>query len=245
MDHEEKISKVLRSLPQVEAPQHFEAGVRARIAQGRTSKSERQPLLLLGAKFAFPLVLLLILGGILIFTNQPEIDRSMVPAIDDAGLSLASVDSPPESGQATSAVDPTSENRVPPANRRTKSPDNTLPAVEDQALSRDDSTVFPKGVDPRNAGVSNRPLPTAGSISPESVLSMIGISSSCSSTGCRAIEVRSGSIAEKSGVRTGDMVEAIEDRLVGSTKPLQGRISVESLTIMRDGRRITLRITRP
>lgn len=243
MKQEEEISTILGSLRRIEAPENFEGVVRTRIAETRPARALTRPALLLGLKFAFPLLLLLMLGAFLILSNDTPIDQAAVPQPDNSPVEIAEIDAPSvlDTGMAKNM----NARREPtPGTRDQKSARIVDPQMsEDQALTPDNSTVFPKGVDPRNAVPTNRKPPGNGVIPPTSILSMIGIASSCSPRGCLAGEVRPDSIAERSGVRSGDLIEAIDDRAIGSASQLTGSVSVSSLRILRDGRRITLRLS--
>lgn len=243
MKKEEEISTILGSLERVEAPGNFEGMVRTRIAEKRPTGSTTRPAFLLALKFALPLILLVVLGAVIILSDETSIDQAVVPPVDNSYVKVAEIDQPSGSDDRI-ATSTNSLRPAPPANRNT----NVVrvedpPMSEDQALSQDNSTVFPNGVDPRNAIVSNRRPPETGTITPTSVLAMVGITSSCSRNGCLATDVRSGSIAERSGVAAGDLIEAIDNRLIGSTTQLTGTVSVSSLRILRHGRRLTIRLS--
>ena len=243
MRNEEEISRVVGSLQRIDAPENFDGMVRSRIAERRTPDSALRPVLLLGLKFALPLILLLVLGAVLLLSDQSSVDRAGVPPIVNSYVEVADIILL-QPNEIRGADDANLRHPALPAHRKMNNvqvPD--LPESEDQAISRDDSTVFPRGLDPRNANLTNRKAPEGGEISPESLLAMIGVQGTCSRSGCFADDVRSGSIAEKSGIRSGDLIEAIDDRAIGSNSHLRGRVTVASLRILRDGQRLTVKLS--
>jgi membrane-associated protease RseP (regulator of RpoE activity) len=246
MKDEEEISRMLASLRAVDAPEDFEGRVRSRIAERRAEPSLSRPSLFLIAKFAFPLLVLLVVGGFLILSNERELNGDLVPPVGDGTHEVAVVD---DSRSASSGISNTSNLNSGvaqvPANRGGV---NSRPASqggsEDIALSADDSAVFPDGVDPRKATVSNGQPPSGGQISPTSVLSMLGVSAQCNSAGCVARTVREESLAAKAGIQNGDLISAIDGRPINSSTNIAGKFTVSELTLIRAGKRMTVSIAR-
>ncbi|MEQ1765764.1 MAG: PDZ domain-containing protein [Pyrinomonadaceae bacterium] len=245
MKDEEEISRMLASLKTVDAPENFEGGVHSRIAQHRDERSLSRPSLLLAAKFALPLGLLLAAGGFLIVSNDGTLNTDLVPPVDDPTHNIAVVDDPQATQSNTSTtINENSQIAQVPVNR-VGGNTRTVPqgGSEDIGLSSDDSTLFPDGVDPRKAKVVNGKPPTGGAISPASVLSMIGISSSCSSKGCVATAVREGSIAATAGIENGDLISEIDGRPINANG-ISGPFSVSEITLVRAGKKMTVSIAR-
>lgn len=248
MKDEEEISRMLASLKTVDAPDDFEGGVRSRIAKRRESLS--RPSLLLVAKFAFPMLLLLGIGGFLIVADSGPLKGDMVPPVSDEVRDVAAFDEPASDSPVGPSTNMNSGVAQIPVNRggkdRAVQPDSQDrgSSREDQALSQDDTTVFPDGVDPRKARITNGPRPSGGQISLTSVLSTIGVSATCSSTGCVATDVREGSVAAKSGIRAGDQLVAFDQQPINSSTSLTGSLNVSSITLVRDGQRTVVWIGR-
>ena len=243
MKDEEEISRMLASLKTVDAPENFEGGVRSRIAQRREQPSLSRPGLLLVAKFAFPLLLLLAVGGFLIVSDERSLSGDMVPPVGEGTHEVAVFDD-------SQAVPPSVTNNVnsPVAQAQVnRGGGNSRPipqgGSQDQGLSQDETTLFPDGVDPRKARVTNGKPPTGGAIAPESVLLMIGVLSTCSPTGCVANAVRAGSIAAGAGIQDGDLISAIDGRPINANG-ITGQFRVSEITLTRSGRIITVSIAR-
>lgn len=242
MKDEEEISRMLASLKSADAPKNFDGGVRSRIAERRDAPLSR-PSLLLVAKFALPMLLLLVLGGFLIVSSERELSEDMVPPVADGKLDVAVIgDGQTGSSGISNTNNANSSIAQVPVNR---SGGNSRPVSqggsEDIGLSSDNSMVFPDGVDPRNATITNGKPATGTSISSASVLLMIGISSNCSSTGCVATAVREGSIAATAGIQNGDLISAIDGRPL-SARGIEGQFTVSELTLVRSGKRMTISI---
>jgi len=236
---DEKLSQSLGSLPLVAAPDGFEGAVRSRIAERRSAASHSRPTLLLALKFALPLLLLVFLGAFLIVSNDATDLTEMVPPIAGSNNEIAEFDDEPGGELASSTINSNGISRPSTAVNRNGSPPATeSPISTDSALSQDDTTRFPPGVDPRNARITNVKPPPSGSVSPISLLSVIGIAGGCSPVSCTVTAVKEDSPAERAGVRVGDVIETIGDRPIDSFR--NAAITVDRLGIVRDGKRITI-----
>lgn len=244
MKDEEEISRMLASLRAVEAPDNFEGGVRSRIAERRDEASLSRPGFLLVAKFAFPMLLLLAIGGFLIVSSERELSGDMVPSVADETHDVAVLDDSRSEPTGTSTVpDINSPAAQSPVNRRAE---NSRPrsqgGSEDVALTSDDTTVFPDGLDPRNARVPNTEPPLGRGVAPIQLLSMMGILSACTPQSCQVREVQNGSLAQKSGIHVGDVVKKIGKRPIDSFHSTS--FEAKTLEIVRDGKLITISLGR-
>lgn len=244
MRDEEIVSRMLASLNAVDAPDNFEGEVRSRIAQRRDGFASSGPTVWLVAKFALPMLLLLLVGGFLIILNEQELSRDLVPPMDNGTHDVAVIE---ESGSGDSRITSGSNVNTSAARAAVSRGQRTAPKLsqggsEDIALSHDDSTVFPDGVDPRKATITKGNHPGGGSISPADVLSMIGISSNCSPVGCVANAVRQGSLAAAAGIQSGDVISAIDGRPINSSSGINGKFTVSELTLIRSGKKMTVSI---
>ncbi|MEO5857488.1 MAG: hypothetical protein ABIR33_00920 [Pyrinomonadaceae bacterium] len=246
MNDEEEISRMLASLRSVDAPREFEGGVRSRITARREESTLWRPSRFLVLKFALPLLLLLAGAGFLIVSNDGALNADLVPPVGDATHSIAIIDdkevSVPDGPSPTNVNSPIAQ----VSTHRGGGNARTVPqgGSADIGLSPDNSTSFPDGVDPRNSKITNGKPPTGGAIAPESVLLMIGILSTCSSTGCVANSVRVGSIAAGAGIQDGDWISAIDGRPI-KAGGVTGQFSVSEITLVRSGRIMKVPIGRP
>ena len=249
MRDEEEISRMLASLKTVDAPEDFEGGGRTRIANGGEEPSLSRPSLLLVAKFAFPLLLLFAVGAFLLVSDNPPLNADVVPPVGGEVPHVAVFDEPAsESTVATTTNLNTGKAQVPSNSgnsRATQSdPQSQGSSMDDQALSPDDTTIFPDGVDPRKARITNSQRPSGGQISLTGLLSTIGISASCSSAGCAATDVREGSVAANAGIQAGDQLVALDQQTINASTSLKGSLSVSTITLIRDGKRMVVSIGR-
>ena len=246
MKDEEEISRILASLKTVDAPEDFEGGVRERIAGRREETSLSRPSLILVAKLAFPLLLLALVVGLLFVSNERELTGDLVPPVGGTTHQVAAIDDTRSSPSGISDTSNLNSGIVQvPAHRGSV---NSRPAPQggsdDIALSPDDSTVFPDGVDPRKARVSNVQPPSGGQISPASVLAMLGISVECNSIGCIANSVRAGSVAARAGIENGDLISGIDGSPINSSTTIAGKFTVSELTLIREGKEMIVSIAR-
>lgn len=235
-DHnDEQISRLLRDMPAAEAPDNFESMVRTRIAERRAVGRVGRPVFWLAVKFAAPLVLLLAFGIFLVLSDDGSLNVEMIPPVDAPAVASANL-SFDETPINVTAVNNLKQSQ--PLNRNAEQ-GPIEPPSQDKAVSPDDTAMFPPGVDPRKATRTNE-KPSAGRIAPISILSFIGITSVCTPVSCQVRAVQPGGLAERAGVRVGDLVEAIDDKPIDSTHTFAGGISVKTLRVKRDGVPLTI-----
>lgn len=226
-NEEEKVTRLLGGLPAVEAPENFEAMVRSQIAERRNSEPSGRPVFWLAMKFALPMLLLVALGAFLIISDESSLNVELVPPVESP--SIASVDLEEKLPSKDLAVNSQNDSvRSPQVNRNSEVP-KTAPSLEEKALSQDDTTMFPPGVDPRRV---------AGKVSAPAVLRMLGIEVSCSNAGCEVVSIQQNSIASNLGLEQGDLIEAIDDKRIGAASMVEG--SVTTLRIVRAGKHSTI-----
>lgn len=235
---DERVARLLGSLPAADAPENFEAMVRSRIAGRRPSESLTRPVFWLALKFAAPVALLMFLGAFLALSDDSSLNVGLVPPIDAPGV--ASADLTGDEPENTLALNPGNSSRRLPQNSRNVERSGTGQPSQDEALSQDDTTIFPPGVDPRRALQTNQSTPAGGSISASAILSMFGIATSCSDAGCTVVSIQPNSLASKVGIESGDLIEAIDDRRIRAGSSFEGSVNVSSLRIVRSGKRSTI-----
>lgn len=240
----DEVGELLGTLKRVDAPGDFDVRVRARIAKGRPAAGRSWPLVL--ARIGAPAAVLIALGGYFGWSvlNQPV----NVPAVADVQQPAQiepSVREPigqapiaPEDFLATRNPGPGLNSNVPvPGNR---APDRVNPRDE-EGFSEDfgitpGRRILPRGLDPD--GVINVPAANISKNSRRSaseMLGMLGIAASCSAAGCRVGSVVTNSIAEKSGVKAGDVIESIDGRSLLGSASFSGSFSATNLRVRRDG----------
>lgn len=232
---EEQVSRLLGGLDKVDAPANFESGVLSRIADGGSDPAG-SPVFWLALKFAVPLVVLVVLGAFFIVSDESTINADMIPPVGAPGPGVAEVAAEPanRSSAGTQNASPRMSK-----NQNVSQPPSG-PTSEDRALSQDNSTLFPPGLDPRNTAERD---PSAGGVSAVSILEMLGVSSACTDKGCRVTTIQPYSVASKVGLRTGDLIEALDDKPVGAGRSFGGELRIRSVRVLRDGGRITIPLT--
>lgn len=239
-DHEqEKVARLLGRLPTTEAPENFEAMVRTRIAERRSADSLGRPAFWLAVKFASPMILLLLLGVFLIFSDESTINVGMVPPIEAPSIASAEfAEDPPSNAIAENRGN--SSRPVMSPDRDSRQQRGEQGGSQERSLDQDDTTMFPPGVDPRRANSTTQVPPSGGQISPSAILSMFGISTACADVGCAVVSVKESSIASRVGIAPGDLIEAIDDRQINARTSFAGSVTVSSLRIVRAGKRLTV-----
>lgn len=248
MGHDEsnfdKVGELLGTLKRVEPPGDFDVRVRARIVQGCPAASRSWPLVL--ARVGVPAALLIALGGYFGWhaLNQPV----NIPSVAEVNVS-APVERPAVQPQIERpAVEPenllATRDGLPvvnsvPAGPGVRPTDSVRPASEPDGGSMDfgvspSKRILPRGLDPdreiKNANIAGNSRSSA-----REVLGILGISASCSASGCRVNSVFANSVAGNSGIRTGDVIESVDGRSVNGTATFGGQFTAGSVRIRRDG----------
>ncbi len=259
------VSVMLGGLNRVEAPGDFDFKVRAGIA-ARRSAGGRTSWLPVRAVWAAPVSLSLLVGGYFAFNTfyfpgdeglqaaaevrPAELSVPIVPSTTPVVETPSSAPTIPTSeavGVETSSPLPFNavvRTTPRPVSRRTSSsterPDRSGGGSFDEA-SREGRILYPRGLDP-NGTITTDTAPTGddGRISVRAVLSFIGIDASYSVSGWSVRSVAPNNLGARSGVKAGDIIEAINDQtLTGNTdfgKSFNGR----SLRVRRDGKTMTI-----
>jgi hypothetical protein len=238
-----EVSAALGGLEKVTAPASFEANVRSAIEARSQRSFFNTPGFLLGLKFAVPAIILLFLGAFLLFsTGGVDNDRMAVwePVAQPAETDVASgvpASGPPSAGQVNNVVAEGGQvNARIPVNRTARGSQTSGNGREfqggsrDFALSQDNTSIRPRDVEPDQKLVT-------GPVTAETILSKMGISSKCIEKGCNAVSVRSASIGGTSGVKEGDVIEAIDGKPVNAGVVFEGNVVIRNITVRRDGKR--------
>lgn len=236
----EPVRQLLGSLNRVEAPGDFDFRVKARIAQGRPV-DRNTSLIPAWARFAMPVVLLLLLGGYFGFSTlySPQSD---VQPIAGSQLPIA-----PVSEVATKPVEPIEQ-----APASTTIAKQTAPKVEE--LNNIPKTVTAEKLVAKTAssnknrgggsvdfssGISRTRdfrKPNSVGVSAREILSQMGVDASYSSSSWKVGVVKQNSVAERSGLKTGDVVEAINDQDLTDKSSFASPFKGTSVRVRRDGK---------
>lgn len=253
---ERKIAEMLSGLSRMNAPDDFDAHVRSRIASGRANEGVSlwtANLIRIGVPLAAAIVLAL--GSYLVFTSL-NTEQYYVPAVAEvqpqtqspaAAQPASDVGTAQEANRAT--MRPSDElivqNNSPTGdNAKTngahsvdrEAPKARLTGGSTELAVRESKKIFPRGLNP-NA----KPAANAKGVDPNArmgvlqILDFIGIKATWASDGWRVDSVDAKTIAERSGVRTGDIVEAISGQKVDKQTTFPARFDGNSVRVRRNG----------
>jgi hypothetical protein len=239
---EEKVAAMLGSLKRVDAPADFDFRVRARIAQGRPAE-KRVSWFPTFARVAAPAVMLAAVGGYFGYNALYDTGTVNVPVVADSGpVAIAPVVVPTSNGIAPAPV-ATTEVAV-------KAPVNTDETVAGAPKKDTATTAVKKPETPEGGSVdmalreANRPggvvntsnsspvIPTS-TLSVREAFSAMGIRASLSASGWR-VSSASGRAAA-AGLKTGDIIEAVNGKSVGANTVFDEKFSGSTLRVKRDG----------
>ena len=239
------VRSLLGGLKRVEAPGDFDFRVKARIASGRPADRSASWLPAL-AKLSVPLAVLLLIGGFFGYNAlYPTNNVAVAPVVETQSVLPVPDRKPVEPVAAPSnevvakvnetkpavtdeiiAAKPT-EKRIVPA-----VPSNRQPGggSVDRA-SRISTSITPKDPDPNGTNLPKDMNRSAG-VSARDVLSRIGVGVDPSG---KVGSVKANSVADRSGLKAGDVVEAIDGQGLTQTTTLENKSTVKSVRVRRGG----------
>ena len=231
----ELVSRLLGELKHVQAPSDFDFGVRARIAAGRPVKSGgfRMPVWL---AYGAPLALVLAVGG--------YFGLDSFYSVGDANVPVVVVNEKPNIAQPIQA--PSSEvASVPPATKPdeqliAKKPDvdsnNTVAAAE-KPVAKDRNTGGGSFVEASRVGPRFHATPQ---ISAKVVLDLIGAQGNFGTEGWRVETIKPDSLAERSQIKTGDVIESVNGQTVNDKTSIRSTTSLKTVRVRRDGKSVDI-----
>lgn len=262
-----RVWQMIEALPQVEAPKDFNFQLKARIAQA--SPQHLQPrwwtsLRYVTPVFAIALVLTLIFAGQNFFVSTPEVAQTIVvnetakpnPAENPLISQLTESNVQPET-VATPEVAPKEEKKVAPPLEKEPiilvSQSNGKKQVDRPKTANEPrpegSKVYswevpkvrtPRGLDNDKQPEQSTEFENTNNFTTEQVLSEIGIETA-SENGKRQVKtVRKNSVAENSGVKVGDTIEAIDGQKLGGEPETNKASGTKKLTVVREEKTIEI-----
>jgi membrane-associated protease RseP (regulator of RpoE activity) len=241
---DEAVGRLIAGLPRVEAPSDFEMRVRARIASGRKAGSSW---LIPLVRIAVPAALLIAIGGYFgyyaLYQNSPSANPAVVavpevkpapqaetPTRDEVVAAVNTAPSP-----EVQEVGSESARQSPVPKRRTT--DSGIDSA-DSALTQTEIITQPGRTNPSLQNLS--PAEGGPGITPKDVLEQMGITASFTSDVWKVGAVQPNSMADKSGVKAGDIIEALNDQPLTKRTVLGRTFTGTSLRVRRDGHSIKL-----
>ncbi len=253
---EEKISRLLSSLPRVEAPGDFGFRVKARIADGKPVQ-ERPMWMPLAVKAAMPLVLILFVGGYFAFTTfytEPgSADIAAVESVQPAAVTEVpaerAADIPAEIEPANPPVvlardipetRPAASAPVRTASARTPARTPTRRSVDTADSNRGGGSFDAAATQPRklspNEDVANAAETAAKGQPAGEVLTRIGINARFSENGWKAESVSPNTAASKAGVKAGDIIHSVDGQTMTDLRSVAKPATGKKIQVLRDGK---------
>lgn len=269
-DEQTRVWLMIDEMLRVHAPSDFDFRVKARIAQGKPAASAPKsfvPVLRYALPLGLAILVLGIFAfnANIFFGDDPAVEivenvspaptAATSPALNFSNVESAAAPNDSSLPQNTvvaanvkpAAVQPETEFAAVQSTRKilTESRRRT-PASEADIRSRDiavtqpdSELLLPRGINPnRNTPIS--PVNNSGSITDIQILDFIGIEAVSDKSGKRVKAVKSNSLAERSGVKIGDLIEAIDDQSIGGESVRMKTSEAKKLTVTRDAKRIEI-----
>ena len=229
-EEREPVAKLLAGLKRVEAPANFDFGVKARIAAGKPAEKRRFRIPALVGN-AMPLVLLLLVGAYFGFNAIYSTKDAYLPAVAEAPMTSA-----PQLPQPTVEVAP-----VPEQMAAVKKPDTIAPVADFPVKKPVTAPVARPGGGSfdETSGVGHK-IYRNTQIPAKDVLTLLGAKGSFGENGWKVEAPTANSLAERSGVQAGDVIEAINDQAVTEKTSFRSRSGIKSVRVRRDGKSIDI-----
>ncbi len=256
-EDDQSVADLLRSLPRVEGPTNFDARVRSLIAQGRPSSRAGWLIPSAAAASLCAVVLAAVAFVYLRGTDEQIADVSQpvsAPAMASESPNPQFTESRTTEPQkavtqpsvANSEAPPPSmvaERRDAPATRRR----TTTPAgggSRDWAVRPTEAPKVARGMPTPGATPENIPrqMGPVVKVSAREVLQLIGLDAEFRDGGWLVKKVSENSMAARSGVRDGDVIEAVDDTKMAENTTFENGFNGKNLTVVRNGNRQTISI---
>lgn len=245
----EPVSNLLGSMKRVEAPDDFDFHVKARIAKGRPT-DRNASLLPAWARFAVPLVLVMFAGGYFGFRALYSSVANVQPIAEVQQLGTVPVSEIP----AREVVEPSANKVViaqideKPSSNTTEKPGMILPEKLVARTGSSNKKVVGGSVDfgqreARTRSIKKpKDIENPGGIPAKDMLTQMGIDAGYSNSSWKVGSVKQNSIAERSGLKTGDMIEAINDQNLTEKTTLASPFRGKSIRVRRDDKIVQIEL---
>jgi len=263
-----RVWQMIDVLPRVDAPVNFDFRVKARIANSKSTDFQSRffPVL----RYVMPLGIIVLLLGLIAFnTNYFSGDNATQVAVTVPPRSIEKETTASNPSFTNQNILPTNRNENLVASRSNANPvfvkdtqETQIATVNskkrqrtetpkkkteenDGMMSRDSTlskakVTLPPGLDP-NRRIEIAPNPgNTKSFAAEEILPFLGIEIVLQNENRTVKSIKQNSLAERSGVKVGDAIEAIDGKKI-SGEPLSGRtIEVKTLTVLRGAKKIEI-----
>ncbi len=235
-DEAGQIGRLLKTLDRIEAPTDFNARVMARIANRKTDSATGA--FELFARIAVPVAAVVAIGFVVWFAGvQAPADLNVAVAVPETQpTSLPKIDVPEPTPQA---ID---DQQVADASPKPKpQPSRTEPTPDVRPPSRDFAVTEGTSKTPQpNSNTRTPEFSTSVVMSIDDVLSNLGVETDSAGDKLIVRSIRANSVAERSGVRPGDRIEAIDDKRISRSTRFDSKVEGKTLTVLRNGSRVVV-----
>ena len=261
---DDEVSRLLSAMKRVEAPSDFDFRVKARIAAGRPA-GWRPFGLPVTVGYAMPLVLLVLIGAYFGFNALNANKPVNAPTVAEAVTHVTPL---PPTVAASQPAEPSNDVIATPANPGTeesasvkkkvnsggesgenpakKLPHNALPSKQSGSGSYDSAgnkerKIYPRGINPNQLPPSKSSgLDRTAPVEAQVFLNFFGMKGSFGDAGWKVESVTPDTLATRSGVKAGDVIEAIDDQALSDKTTFKGKYNAKSLRVRRDGTSIQI-----
>lgn len=253
---DDNVSRLLSTLNRVEAPNDFDFRVKARIAAGRPAA--RRPFGLPAAVgYAIPLVLVMLIVVYFGF-NALNANKTVNEPIVAGAPKVSSAPLTASPSNAEAIAHPITEERADGKkqelpvgqsgdNWAKKSPNKVSPSTRPGGGSMDEiQGVAPPPLRPRGFNTNLRPpsnssgMDRTAPVQAQTFLNVFGMNGAFGDAGWKVESVTPDSLAARSGVKTGDVIEAMNDQALTEKTTFNGKYNAKSLRVRRDGTSIQI-----
>ena len=251
------VSKLLGGLNRVDAPNDFDFRVKARIASGKPT-SKTASWFPIAIRYAVPLVLLLFVGGYFAFnTFYPA--RNDIPAV----AVVQTNDAPVADAAPHETIVPASDQTIAVAGDERLSESGIKPSVKlpEKRISSGRLTtgtsgggsyveasnkgrqILPRGFDLNvKAPLNPKEVDRNVQIPVKEILTLIGVNAEFAGAGWKAGSVVPNSIAERAGVKSGDVIDAVNEQPLTEKTAFGNRFNIKKLRVQRGGQSVLINL---
>jgi membrane-associated protease RseP (regulator of RpoE activity) len=263
-----RVWQMIDELRRVDAPDDFDFRVKARIAKSKPA--DFQPQFFPALRYVLPVGLIVLVLGLVVYNasyfsgSTPEVseiiapqmqkEREISPINSFSANQTAGTNTNDEilvSQAANVNVELADENQKKdlvtvksPVKTRGNNPKKNY--EDDAVMSRDlllrppPPPSLPLGIDPNRKIETSPNTINQNPITDVQILSFMGIETVSENGNKKVKAVKSQSLAERSGIKTGDVIEAIDGKRVGGEPVRMETFESKKLTVVRDAKRIEI-----
>ena len=259
---EQNVSRMLSTLKRVDVPKDFDFHLKARLANA--SQEDYRPVRLFPIlKYAMPLALFLFVGAAFVLTNSytgwnvpsvSELPSTSGPSVvvisnsgPQAGVNSVPTRVPDSELVAESPMTSTKDFEA-RSTKDSKLPKSSSPPSRyirdggsyDSTQKNSPDPIGPPGFGNSNSAKNPSGPGVSGPLETRQVLRNLGIDSSFGENGWTVKSLVKNGVAERSGLRVGDLMEAVDDKPIATL--YDGSFSVKSISVRRDDKVVKIEI---